>query len=152
MSRIVSPLLSIYGALFALPSIACAQITAEDAIAKAKEVYGPPPPDDQKPRCPQQTITNEIIVCKELEEQSQFRVQSTADLDPHSQEALDDGMVHAPNVAAASLTAYGQASMRGCGIQRCPAPPVYMIDFQSLPEPPEGSDADLIAKGRKPAD
>lgn len=150
MSRIVRLLFLLCIAFLAPCTTAGAQVTAEQAIETAQETYGPPSPDSQ-PKCPKQTSPDEIIVCRELEEQSQFRVKSTSQIDPTSREALDNGIPDAPNVASPGLTEYGQVTMRGCGLQKCPPPPAYMIDFSTLPEPPEGSDADLISKGEKPA-
>jgi hypothetical protein len=36
------------------------------------------------------------------------------------------------------------------GLQKCPPPPAYFIDFDALPETPPGSDADRIARGLPP--
>lgn len=36
------------------------------------------------------------------------------------------------------------------GLQKCPPPPAYMVDFAALPEAPPGSDADRIARGLPP--
>lgn len=40
----------------------------------------------------------------------------------------------------------GGVTMRGCFLQKCPKELLF-IDLKALPEPPKGSDADLIAKG-----
>lgn len=150
MSRIVRLLFLLCIAFLAPAKMASAQVTAEQAIETAKETYGPHVPNSQT-KCPKPTSSDEIIVCRELEEQSQFRVKSTSQLDPKSHEALNNGIPDAPNVTSPGLDQYGQVTMRGCGLQKCPPPPAYMIDFSTLPEPPEGSDADLISKGEKPA-
>jgi hypothetical protein len=131
-------------AIFAAPAHAQSGPTAEQAIEREKEVYGPPPP---KPRCGSGG-PGEIVVCAP-ESGDQFRVPSTADSDPHSRAAkrrLDDGIPRAPNVSG----------LPDCSIVKCmglgSAPePAYLIDFSTIPDAPPGSDADLIAKGQKPA-
>jgi hypothetical protein len=40
----------------------------------------------------------------------------------------------------------GSVTVRGCFLQKCPRP-LYIIDLKAIPEPPPGSDADLIARG-----
>lgn len=125
-------------------------ITAEEALAQAEEAYGPPAPE--KECAPQKG--DEIVVCAEEEQdQSQFRVKSSSELEPESQEALDDGTPRAPDVAGPGIFT-GPATVGGLcipGLQKCPPPPALIIDVTALPQAPEGSDADKIAKGEMPA-
>ncbi|GAA4046215.1 hypothetical protein GCM10022213_16960 [Parerythrobacter jejuensis] len=120
--------------------------TAEQVLEEAKEEYGPPPPDPPKRVECDDPIGNEIVVCAELEEQSQFRVRSSLDEgdDSHLKWEGDP-----PNVAGPGIFT-GKATVSGCikGVN-CPPPPVYYFDITALPEAPEGSDADKIAKGEK---
>ncbi|MEJ2456796.1 MAG: hypothetical protein P8Y58_01070 [Novosphingobium sp.] len=100
-------------------------------------------PDTSRNHCLRTIKQGEITVCAPDEEE--FRVQSTAELNPYSAEALDDGRLHAPDVSG--LPNCSPGSRNGCiGIGSVP-PPVYMIDLSSIPEAPAGSDADKIAKG-----
>lgn len=126
------------------------RVTAEEALQRNRSVYGPAPP---RRACKQNSDDGEIVVCAEEEEdQSQYRVQSTAELDPEGREATDDGLPRAPDVAGEGIF-QGKATMSGgCFLQGCPPPPAVMFDISELPEAPEGSDADLIAKGKKRAD
>jgi len=129
----------------ASPLIAQAEgVSARDAIEQARKTYGPPPPRKQ---CRDQGDSEEIVVCAEEEQDdAEFRVKSTNELDPDSREALNDGLPRAPDVA-------GDGIFKGKGISLGGAPvPAYMFDLSELPQAPEGSDADLIAKGEKPAD
>ncbi|NMW32795.1 hypothetical protein HKD42_12055 [Altererythrobacter sp. RZ02] len=118
-------------------------------MAQAEEAYGPPAPE--KECAPQQG--DEIVVCAEEEQdQSQFRVKSSSELEPESEEALDDGTPRAPDVAGPGIFT-GPPTIGGLcipGLQKCPPPPALIIDVTALPQAPEGSDADKIAKGEMP--
>ncbi len=137
---------------FTALSAQTAGVTAEDAIANAKQVYGPPPPTRNCSKPKKDQDANEIVVCAKQQDDSQFRVKSTSELDPNSREALDDGRPHAPDLAGAGIFK-GKPTVSGaCLLQGCPPPPAYVLDFSLLPDAPEGSDADKIAKGEKKAD
>ncbi len=135
-------------ALLCLPAFPLAAqsdgLDADRAIDRAKQYYGPPPPRTQ---CNEEGSEEEIVVCaEEAQDDAEFRVQSTSDLDPESREALDDGLPRAPDVAGAGI-------FQGKGISLGGTPdPAYMFDLSELPETPEGSDADMIGKGEKRAD
>ncbi|WP_271439596.1 hypothetical protein [Pontixanthobacter luteolus] len=117
--------------------------TAEDVFANAQSAYGPPPPE---PKCDQGN-GDEIVVCAEQQEQSQFRVKSTSELDPESDEALDDGLPRAPDFAESCKKNPEKGTCISFGSV---PPPAYLIDFSKLPETPKGSDADRIANGLAP--
>ncbi|MBD3728663.1 MAG: hypothetical protein IE933_03060 [Sphingomonadales bacterium] len=123
-------------------------VTADQAIAKAKDAYGPPAPEkDCKPQ-----EGDEIVVCARDQDNSEFRVKSTAELNPDSKQALDDGVPRAPDVAGDYIFK-GPPTVSGiCGIglNKCPPPPAIFVDVTKLPQAPEGSDADKIAKGEIP--
>ena len=118
-------------------------LTAEQVLQKAETAYGPPPP---KPKCGPQT-GDEIVVCAEEEEQSQFRVQSSSQLDPESEEALDDGLPRAPDFGESCKKNPEKGPCIGFGYA---PPPALIIDFSKLPEAPAGSDADRVGKGLAP--
>ncbi|MGB7373397.1 hypothetical protein [Pontixanthobacter sp.] len=119
------------------------QITAEDALANAEAAYGPPEPDK---KC-DPANGDEIVVCADNDgDQSAFRVKSTAELDPTSEEALDDGLPRAPDVAGPGIFRGPPSFSFGA-----PPPPALIIDVTALPQAPEGSDADKIAKGEIPS-
>lgn len=124
-------------------------VTAEQVVESAQKAYGPPPPE---PACAPQ-VGDEIVVCAREQDNSQFRVKSSSELDPKSDEALDDGLPRAPDVAGPGIFK-GPATIGGLcipGLQSCPPPPALIIDLAALPEAPEGSDADKVAKGKIPA-
>ncbi|WP_336979342.1 hypothetical protein [Altererythrobacter fulvus] len=121
-------------------------VSAEEAVQNTKDMYGPPPPTRNCSKPNDQQSQSEIVVCARKVDDSQFRVKSTSELDPNSKEATDDGLPRAPDVA-------GDGIFKGKGMSLGGTPdPAYMIDFKLLPDAPEGSDADRIAKGEKKAD
>jgi hypothetical protein len=88
---------------------------------------------------------NDIVVC--AQDQNRFRAQSSADEDPESDQALNDGRLTPPDVSGRGIFK-GKPTIAGqCFIPPCPPPPAYMIDLSTIPEAPAGSDADKIAKG-----
>ncbi|WP_336987520.1 hypothetical protein [Altererythrobacter aquiaggeris] len=119
--------------------------TAEEALADARAAYGPA---DDRARCPE-TNGQEIVVCIEPQDDSDFRVESSGDLDPDGA-GSDDGLPRAPDVFG--IPDIGGVTIAGCFLPPCPPPPAYIIDFDTIPEPPEGSDADRISRGEIRAD
>lgn len=134
-----------------IPAPLCAQPAEPDAadrkvaelLAQARAVYGVTSPRD---RC-KPAADGEIVVCVDRGED--LRVPSTAESDPGSREARharDGDVMRAPQLDRGSCR--GQA---GCMVGGWAPPPIYELDVSQLPQAPEGSDADLIAKGEKPA-
>ncbi len=123
--------------------------TAEDAISNARDMYGPPPPRRNCNNQQSGDSQSEITVCaQEEEDNSEFRVQSTSDL----RKGKGDGSEGVPDVAGDGIFK-GPASIGGlCLMGGCPPEEAYMLDFDALPDTPEGSEADKIAKGQKRAD
>ena len=148
----VRPALFLLLTVLAMPARAQVQLEADDLDSKVAERieitrdrYGPPP---QRRRCDSSGDADAIVVCAPDRGEDQ-RVPSTADSDPASREArreLNNGVPRAPQLDRGSCR--GQA---GCVVGGWAPPPVYMIDVKAIPEAPEGSDADLIAKGLKAA-
>lgn len=124
-------------------------VTAEKVAENAQKTYGPPPPE---PACAPQE-GDEIVVCAREQDNSLFRVKSSSELNPKSDDAVDDGLPRAPDVAGPGIFT-GPATVSGLcipGLQSCPPPPALIIDIGALPEAPEGSDADKVAKGQIPS-
>ncbi len=149
MSRIAGLASMVFAiAIASAPIQAQSNVSAEQVVEKAKQVFGPPPPE---PECaPQQG--EEIVVCAREQDNSQFRVKSSAELDPKSEKALADGLPRAPDVAGPGIFKGEPTIGSFCipGLQKCPPPPALIIDLSALPQAPEGSDADRIAKGEIP--
>jgi hypothetical protein len=136
--------------LLASPAPALAQSDELDRkvaerIEQAHQVYGVP---DPRLRC-RPGSDGEIVVC--ADHGADLKVPSTAESDPNSREArraLDGNVPTAPDLEPHYP---GMSVAKGCFVPPCPPPPVYYIDMKAIPEPPEGSDADKIAKGEMPA-
>ena len=117
--------------------------TAEDALEASRNIYGPPKPKTCGP-----AADGEIVVCGRPVDKDQFRVES----DTASGEALGDGVPRAPDVAGEYIFK-GPATLGGLcglGLKGCPPPPIYIVDFEALPDAPPGSDADRISRGLPP--
>lgn len=106
-------------------------------------------PGGGRKRC-QPAEAGEIVVCGN--DTPDQRVPSTAQSDPNSRaarRALDGNIPSAPDVAYIKCKRGPDGVCRG-NMGWAP-PPVYYIDVSALPQAPEGSDADKIAKGEMPA-
>ena len=117
-----------------------APVTAEELIERARAAYAL----EETPRlaCPEGS-GNEIVVCAEVVDPDRYRVPSDT----------DRGVVRNETPRAPDLEPKypGVAVAKGCFIGPCPKPMPVMIDLKAIPEAPEGSDADLIAKGEMAA-
>ena len=150
MSRRAAAPLWLFAALVSAP-LAAQPITAEQATVAARAAFGPPAPE--KKRCAPVADDGEIVVCAEEQEQSQFRIRSDDQAeDDYARETMDKGAPRAPDVAGPGIFK-GPATVSGiCGIglNKCPPPPAYFIDFAALPETPPGSDAERVGQGLAP--
>lgn len=139
--------------LVILPAPVAAEATSADPAAldeavaarldAAKQVYGIP---DPRLRCRPKPGSDEIVVCRDSGED--LVVPSTSESDPDSlaaRRALNGGVPRAPQFDRGSCR-----GKPGCITGGWAPPPVYYVDVTRLPEAPEGSDADRIAKGEAP--
>ena len=121
-------------------------------MAEAEALYGPPPPMED---CSQEQeaaiLSGEIIVCRRKVDQEQYRISSDDEAETRYAEAtMNKGNPQTPDVAGAGIFR-GPATVSGlCLIPPCPPPPAYLIDFDALPDTPEGSDADRVGQGLAP--
>lgn len=93
----------------------------------------------QKARCGVPAADGSIVVCGGREASEKERLPLRDELD--SAKSTRDGLPRAPNVSGLPDCS------SGCiGFGSVP-PPMYYFDITALPLPPEGSDADRIAKG-----
>jgi hypothetical protein len=133
--------------LLASPAPALAQADEIDRrvaerLEVAKQIYGVP---DPRLRC-RPGSDGEIVVCADRGEDLKIDRDPP---DPNTLEGrreLSGGIPRAPQLDRGSCK--GQF---GCITGGWVPSPVYYIDVTALPEAPEGSDADKIAKGEMPA-
>ncbi len=98
------------------------------------------------------TISGEIIVCRRIGEsrENYFSGSREEAQKRYARETAFAGDPQAPDVAGGGIFR-GPATVSGqCLIPPCPPPPALLIDVEALPEAPEGSDADRIARGLPP--
>lgn len=115
----------------------------DQRLAAARSRLGVESVQDQ---CRTARRADEIVVC--VDRGDDLRVPSTAESDPTSlaaRRALNNGIPRAPQLDRGSCK-----GKPGCIVGGWAPPPIYVIDLAALPEAPEGSDADRIAKGELP--
>jgi len=98
------------------------------------------------------TISGDIVVCRRLGESGENYYSGSREdaRKRYARETAFEGDPQAPNVAGGGIFR-GPATVSGqCLIPPCPPPRALLIDVESLPEAPEGSDADRIARGLPP--
>lgn len=144
---------------FALCSLATpvgAQETLEPQIASPPQridilVEPPVEADENYEDCEEDqdaaTITGEIIVCRRRSEEENRLYDKEIAERRHAQRTQGPQPV---DVAGEGIFR-GPPTVSGlCFIPPCPKAPVYMVDFDALPETPPGSDADRVARGLAP--
>jgi hypothetical protein len=133
----------LHSALLAAPLAAqdAPAATAEQVLAAGKKAYTLPDRRDPA-ECAAPRPGTEIVVCGREDDQGAYRAESSSDLDPTGAGARDT-IPRAPNVE----TVYPGSVVGRFGK---PPPMPVLIDLKAIPEPPPGSDADLIARGERP--
>ena len=100
-------------------------------------------------------VREEIVVCGEVADQSQYRTMSRKDAQArYARETNTQGAFgapdHAPDIAGPGIFR-GKPTISGvCLPLSCPKALPRFIDVTALPEAPAGSDADRIARGLPP--
>ena len=117
-----------------------APATAEEVLERARTFYSLE--QETALVCPE-APGGEIVVCGEDADPERYRVPSDTD---HG--VVRDEVPRAPDLEPKYP---GVAVAKGCFIGPCPKPMPVMIDLKAIPEAPEGSDADRIAKGEMAA-
>lgn len=122
-------------------------ISAQEALEAADDAYGPRKP---KP-CPKSSDPNEIIVCAAPQDDSEFYYSGSAEnaRKRYAEETAFKDDPQAPNFLP---TCHSMGNPAGCVRVGSVPPQPILIDLESIPEAPEGSDADLVAKGEKRLD
>lgn len=93
-------------------------------------------------------LTGEIVVCRRRSgDENRLYDKETAET-RHAVRTMHHNDPQAPGLFG--IPDHGPVVARGCFIPPCPKPPVYLIDFDKLPDTPAGSDADRMARGLAP--
>lgn len=97
-------------------------------------------------------IQGEIVVCGDRGRSNEHRLYSAEEAEErYAKETMHAGMTPTPDIAGQGIFR-GPATVGGlCFVPPCPKEPAIAVDFDALPEPPAGSDADLIRRGEKRA-
>lgn len=97
-------------------------------------------------------ISGEIVVCRRKADTSAYAFDKEEWENRYARETMNKGDPRSPDVAGAGIFK-GPATVGNLcipGLQKCPPPPAYFIDFSALPPTPPGSDADRMARGLPP--
>lgn len=99
-------------------------------------------------------VAGEIVVCRELEVPTDqlFSGSREAWLKAYADRTQGAGTIAPPDTDGTGLPNGMPAlvTIRGCFIPPCPKDPALIIDVEAIEAPPEGSDADRVAKGLAP--
>jgi hypothetical protein len=163
MTRIAA-LIALAGALVALPVSAQTPPAPADSDSGERVVIDilAPAPAKEAPSaaalkaCEEERaagqLSQEIIVCGDLggDPDNWYSGGREAWLKRYAERSRNINTIPAPDVAGEGIFR-GPPSIGGlCVIPPCPDPPALLIDVEALPPPPEGSDADRIARGLPP--
>ena len=99
-------------------------------------------------------LSGEIIVCRRRSDLEKYGYDKERAERRYARETMNKGNPQTPDPCGPNCGIFkGPATVGSLcipGLQKCPPPPAYIIDFDSLPEAPPGSDADRIARGLPP--
>lgn len=115
-------------------------LTAEEVISESEPVVGPPLP----PGCEPDPLNNTIVICAPRQD-GKFRVQEGFDW---RTVGMKGDTPRAPD--AFGIPDHGIVAARGCFIPPCPPEQPIIIDLDTIPEAPPGSDADRVGRGLAP--
>lgn len=114
--------------------------------------------DEVERRCaPSESMddnANEIVVCGSPPDDAAFHYSGNAEAaeERYARETAFADVLRAPGVAGPGIFT-GPPTVGGiCGIglNPCPPPVAYLIDFETLPDTPDDSDAERAARGLAP--
>ena len=117
-----------------------------DLLAAAREANEPL--EDCSEEQEAALLSGEIIVCRLRGDLAKYGYDKERAESRYAAATMNQGNPAAPEMFG--IPDHGIVVARGCFIPPCPPPPAYIIDFDSLPEAPPGSDADRIARGLPP--
>lgn len=99
-------------------------------------------------------VQGEIVVCRELPADTSqiYSGSREAWLKAYAERTKNKGTLPTPDVAGPGIFR-GEPTISGlCFIGPCPKDPALIVDVEAIPPPPEGSDAERVAKGLAPVE
>ena len=99
-------------------------------------------------------VAGEIVVCRELEVPTDqlYSGSREAWLKDYAERTQNAGTIPPPDVAGPGIFR-GEPTISGlCFIPPCPKDAALIVDVEAIPPPPEGSDAERVARGLKPVE
>ncbi len=99
-------------------------------------------------------VQGEIVVCRELpaDTSQMYSGSREAWLKDYAARTQNAGTIPPPDVAGPGIFR-GPPTISGlCFIGPCPKDAALIVDVKAIPPPPEGSDAERVAKGLKPVE
>jgi len=99
-------------------------------------------------------VSGEIVVCRELPADTSqlYSGSREAWLKDYAERTMNAGTLPPPDVAGPGIFR-GPATVSGlCFIPPCPKDAALIVDVEAIPPPPEGSDAERVAKGLAPVE
>ena len=99
-------------------------------------------------------VSGEIVVCRELPADTSqlYSGSREAWLKDYAERTQNAGTLPTPDVAGPGIFR-GPATVSGlCFIPPCPKDAALIVDVEAIPPPPEGSDAERVAKGLAPVE
>lgn len=99
-------------------------------------------------------VQGEIVVCRELPADTSqlYSGSREAWLKDYAARTRNAGTIPPPDVDRTGLVAPMVTITGLCFIPPCPKEAALIIDVKAIPPPPEGSDAERVAKGLKPVE
>lgn len=99
-------------------------------------------------------ISGEIVVCRRKADTAAYGFDKEEWESRYARETMNKNDPRTPDPCGPNCGIFKGEPTIGklCipGLQKCPPPPAYFIDFSTLPAAPPGSDADRIARGLPP--
>jgi hypothetical protein len=99
-------------------------------------------------------VSGEIVVCRELPADTSqlYSGSREAWMKDYAERTQNAGTIPPPDVAGPGIFR-GPATVSGlCFIPPCPKEAALIVDVEAIPPPPEGSDAERVAKGLAPVE